>query len=154
MEELKINIPEGYEIDKKNSTFECIKFKKLSPKYPTNIVQIEDRKWYIDANGDIESTSNSNDDLNNISTKERAEAFLALTQLVELRDAWNKIDGFVADWTNVHQYKYDLCIKNNEIQSTHKNTSQKHQLYFGSVGTRDLFFGTFKDLIETAKELL
>lgn len=26
--EIKINIPEGYEIDKENSTFECIKFKK------------------------------------------------------------------------------------------------------------------------------
>lgn len=26
--EVKINIPEGYEIDKDNSTFECIKFKK------------------------------------------------------------------------------------------------------------------------------
>ncbi len=26
--EIKINIPEGYEIDKEHSTFECIKFKK------------------------------------------------------------------------------------------------------------------------------
>ena len=26
--ELKIDIPVGYEIDKENSTFECIKFKK------------------------------------------------------------------------------------------------------------------------------
>lgn len=25
--EIKINVPEGYEIDKENSTFECIKFK-------------------------------------------------------------------------------------------------------------------------------
>ena len=25
--EIKINIPKGYEIDKENSTFECIKFK-------------------------------------------------------------------------------------------------------------------------------
>ena len=29
MKELKINIPKGYEIDKENSTFECIKFKKM-----------------------------------------------------------------------------------------------------------------------------
>lgn len=27
--EVKINVPEGYEIDKENSTFECIKFKKI-----------------------------------------------------------------------------------------------------------------------------
>lgn len=28
--ELKVQVPEGYEIDKENSTFECIKFKKKS----------------------------------------------------------------------------------------------------------------------------
>ena len=28
MKELKIEVPKGYEIDKENSTFECIKFKK------------------------------------------------------------------------------------------------------------------------------
>ena len=28
--EFKIQVPEGYEIDKENSTFECIKFKKKS----------------------------------------------------------------------------------------------------------------------------
>ena len=27
--EFKINIPKGYEIDKENSTFECIKFKPV-----------------------------------------------------------------------------------------------------------------------------
>ena len=27
MKELKIEVPKGYEIDKENSTFECIKFK-------------------------------------------------------------------------------------------------------------------------------
>ena len=27
--ELKIQVPEGYEIDKENSTFECIKFKLI-----------------------------------------------------------------------------------------------------------------------------
>ena len=32
--EVKINIPEGYEIDKENSTFECIKFKS-SKEYTT-----------------------------------------------------------------------------------------------------------------------
>lgn len=28
IKEIKINIPEGYKIDKEHSTFECIKFKK------------------------------------------------------------------------------------------------------------------------------
>ena len=30
----KVEIPEGYEIDKENSTFECIKFKKIKIEYP------------------------------------------------------------------------------------------------------------------------
>ena len=33
MKEIKIDIPEGYEIDKENSTFECIKFKKKSKQH-------------------------------------------------------------------------------------------------------------------------
>ena len=32
--ELKIQVPDGYEIDRENSTFECIKF-KLANKYIT-----------------------------------------------------------------------------------------------------------------------
>lgn len=31
--EIKITVPEGYEIDKENSTFECIKFKKKALTY-------------------------------------------------------------------------------------------------------------------------
>lgn len=33
--ELKINIPEGYEIDKENSSFNCITFRKIE--YPVCI---------------------------------------------------------------------------------------------------------------------
>lgn len=32
MNELKITPPEGYEVDKKHSTFDCIKFKKIESK--------------------------------------------------------------------------------------------------------------------------
>lgn len=31
--EIKIQVPEGYEIDKENSTFECVKFKKVHEVY-------------------------------------------------------------------------------------------------------------------------
>lgn len=33
MKQIEINPPEGYEIDKENSTFECIKFKKVESRY-------------------------------------------------------------------------------------------------------------------------
>ncbi len=34
MKEIKISPPEGFEIDKENSTFELIKFKQLEKKFP------------------------------------------------------------------------------------------------------------------------
>lgn len=51
--EFKIQVPEGYEIDKENSTFECIKFK------PIKITKWKDNElatikgWYIDDDSDI-----------------------------------------------------------------------------------------------------
>lgn len=32
MKEIKVKIPKGYVIDKENSSFECIKFKKIEEK--------------------------------------------------------------------------------------------------------------------------
>ena len=60
--EVKIDIPKGYEIDKKNSTFECIKFKpvknityedcckKLFPNY---------KGFYINAWGEVGNIANN-----------------------------------------------------------------------------------------------
>lgn len=31
--EVKIQVPDGYEIDKENSTFECVKFKPIKKRY-------------------------------------------------------------------------------------------------------------------------
>lgn len=52
MKEIKINVPEGYEIDKANSTFECIKFKKKSAlDYRKVLAKLaEGQKFYFYAN--------------------------------------------------------------------------------------------------------
>jgi hypothetical protein len=49
---------------------------------PVSVCDIPDRNWYIDAVGGI--IKSKTDDINNFSTKERAEAILALGQLLEL----------------------------------------------------------------------
>lgn len=151
--EIKIIAPEGYEIDKVNSTFECIKFRETKNKYPTSLKEISNRLYFINSFGAIEKVVTQHKDINQLSSKERAEAFLALMQLVELRDAWNKIDGFVVDWNNASQTKYTIIFRNSVIcddEAIHIN----RVLYFGSRTTRDLFSLTFRELIETAKELL
>lgn len=48
MKQIKINIPEGYEIDKENSTFECIRFKPKPQVYWS-----DEHKAVVVEDGDI-----------------------------------------------------------------------------------------------------
>lgn len=161
MKTLKIEIPEGHEIDIQNSdlTKGIVKFKKVESKYPTFPIHNSNYIYHIDSysiirknivgEGKVKTSSN----FNTVSSKSRAEAFLALMQLVELRDSWNKIDQFELDFTNNHQIKHYLNVYNNKI-STGSCSLTQHILSFKSPWTRDLFLETFRDLIETAKEFL
>ena len=86
-------------------------------------------------------------------TKELAEAALALSQLLQLRDRWN--GDWKADWNLSGQYKFVIGTYFNKVCENDLGFSQKnHPLVFKSPDLRHLFFKTFKDLIETAKPLL
>jgi hypothetical protein len=152
MKNVKIEIPKGYEIDESKSTFTNIVFKKIEDKYPNSVLDIEGRYWYSGPVRAISLNLTSND-LNQVSTEERAEAFLALMQLVELRDAYNKVDGFMADWSSCEQDKHCVFVCDNELSNQVFHTANM-RLYFGSAKTRDLFYEKHIDLIEKAKELL
>ena len=59
--EIKITVPEGYEIDKENSTFECIKFKKKGLTY-LNVHKAlfgDGNYYYISVGGNIVRGENS-----------------------------------------------------------------------------------------------
>ena len=94
--EIKINIPEGYEIDKENSTLECIKFKP-SKKYFTykdicaKLFKKESPGYYIDPNGSIQITQAEAfiTDPNNASNRKQLERFLALNQLMNIAYYYN-----------------------------------------------------------------
>ena len=93
--ELKINIPEGYEIDKENSTFECIKFKPIK-KYITykdvcNNIFAEKCGYYIGPSGNICDTSleEFTCDVNNTPNKKQLERLLALNQLMNIAYYYN-----------------------------------------------------------------
>lgn len=156
MKQLKIQIPEGHEVDTEKSDLSkgLIFFKLIKYKYPMSRKEMDDNltPYFIDSQGQIHSTYAN--DINNLSTESRAEAFLALMQLVELRDAWNKIDGFIdVEWEVFSKVKYVILISNGLITGNiQRNLSRV--LYFGSEETRDLFLKTFKHLLEQAKELL
>ena len=147
MNEILIEAPTGMEIYQENNT---IKFRNIENKLPMSVEEISNRKWVVDARGKVDYSNACVSDKNNLSTKERAEAFLALMQLVELRDKWN--GDWKADYTK-NEIKYVICIVDTVII---KSTVQSLNtiLSFKSEQLRDQFAQQFKDLIETAKELL
>ena len=95
---LKINIPEGYEIDKEKSTFEEIVFKKIEdplaklPKTWEDYCKLTRNKFsfYAKPSNTINTDYYYCGSFNEFSTKERAEQFIALGKLLQLRDYWVK----------------------------------------------------------------
>jgi hypothetical protein len=96
--EVKIQIPEGYEIDKENSTFELIRFKLIK-----KFITYEDVCNKIFKNGSVCFTSSCGDvycgiienctrnDKNNATTKKQLERLLALNQLLNIAEYYNRL---------------------------------------------------------------
>lgn len=153
--ELKIEVPQGYEIDKEKSTFENIVFKKVDdlPKSWENLETING--FYVNSASDIVKVKGEayavEDNKNVFPTKEEAEACIALAQLCQLRDRYN--GGWKPDWDNDEEPKYAIKISNNKTTKC-VLTVTSSVLSFKSFNLRDEFLENFRDLIETAKPLL
>ena len=152
--EFKIQVPEGYEIDKENSTFENIVFKKEERKLPKKWEDLYEVKgWFVDFHSDVVTSGSMRtvDSVKNrFPTKEEAEACIALAQLCQLRDRYN--DGWKPDWEDSY-VKYILYYWGDDITKTHC-TNARTLLSFKTQKLRDEFLENFRDLIETAKPLL
>lgn len=92
--ELKIQIPEGYEIDKEKSTFEKIVFKKKEKAINcwTDLPKVNG--VYISINSIINSLGNCEDDANNYNknvflNEKYAKSALALAQISQLLPYYN-----------------------------------------------------------------
>ena len=153
--ELKIQVPEGYEIDRENSTFEKIVFKKVENELPKRWEDLGFiRGYYVNAHSelrDFECYTGKDSNKNTFPTKEEAEACIALAQLCQLRDRYN--DGWRPDWDDGGEQKYAIKIENNKTVK-YILTSTSSVLSFKSVNLRDEFLENFRDLIEIAKPLL
>lgn len=153
--EMKIQVPEGYEIDKEKSTFEKIVFKKVDdlPKSWEELEFIDG--FFVSSLSDIakigNNTTNDENNKNVFPTKEEAEACLALAQLCQLRDRYN--DGWKPDWRTGSKIKYCITIDENKITEWQYITINRI-LYFKTEELRDKFLENFRDLIEIAKPLL
>ena len=103
IKELKIQVPKGYEIDKENSTFECIKFKPIKKnityqnvgeKIFSNNVFYINYKREIDYYNQKEYPKDYNChyyDKNNATNKKQLERVLALNQLLNIAEYYNQL---------------------------------------------------------------
>jgi hypothetical protein len=170
--EVKINVPEGYEIDEENSTFECIKFKPIVknelPKTWEEFCKtynMTPNEYWIGDGSELKNTYAKYRspilDANMLPNKETAKAILALCQLIQLRDCYN--DGWIPDWSKTNPTKvwwnisdiskYTIYFNENRI-TCGLETSRQQILAFKTAEIRDQFLENFRDLIETAKPLL
>lgn len=153
--EFKIQVPEGYEIDRENSTFEKIVFKKIERELPKSWEDLyEVGGWFVDFHSDVVTSGSmrTGDNVKNrFPTKEEAEACVALAQLCQLKDRYN--GGWKPNWNSTAETKYVIEIfKNNIVKNLYGG---KHRiLAFKTEELRDKFLENFRDLIEIAKPLL
>ena len=157
--ELKITIPEGQEIDWQESVKqEKIVFKKKDTKprsWEEYCNNFSGELFYFSNRNSIESVVTSDGmsytAKDYLPSKELAEAFLAMMQLMSLRQAW--IGDWKPDWRSEYSYNYciidgggsfEICILNQCI----------YALSFPTNDMAEDFMNTFKDLLEVAKPLL
>lgn len=119
--EVKIQVPEGYEIDKENSTFECVKFKPIKKNITYKDVckkLFEKGYYYFGDFGDIREIVEFDDktyaDKNNATYIKQLKKILALNQLLNIAEYYNRLHT-----KNVNHYvivynkdtqTYTLCI--------------------------------------------
>lgn len=110
--EFKIQIPKGYEVDKENSTFECIKFKPVKRDITYNdicyILFKDKNSFFTTTSGHI-----TNDTLawagaiekNNATNREQLERLLALNQLLNIAKYYNILHPLTGKCCRIVYYK-------------------------------------------------
>ena len=153
---IEIEVPYGYKAvyDKDTQKVEIVKiglpktWEEFCGDNP-----IKKNEYFIDEYGEITYAAEKHraTNLKNIlPNKETAEAFLALMQLIQLRDCYRQ--GWKPDWKDGSK-KHCIVVYDSYI---HKESYLKLNttLSFQSEEIRDKFMKNFSELIEKAKELI
>lgn len=159
--ELKIQVPEGYEIDKENSTFECIKFKSIR-----NDITYKDicKKlfgkgyYYFGDRGEIREIVEFDDktytDRNNAAYIKQLDKVLALNQLLNIAEYYNKQNPKQGDYPycitldEVHEYQegaYDLSYTSFGLVALF-NRKEDAQAVINNPNFREILDAVYKDL--------
>nr|DAR76324.1 MAG TPA: hypothetical protein [Caudoviricetes sp.] len=154
--EMVITIPEGYEIDKENSTFECIKFKKIKEINTwKDIPKLQG--FYIlgdsainKLNEDWHDVSTNDENINIFINKKYVKASLALAQISQLMPYYG---GEITDeeWKDPSIPKYNILCGLGDIIGT-VGYNIKHITSFHTREQRDKFM-SIPENIQLVKDL-
>lgn len=153
---IEIEVPDGYKAVYNEDTQRVEIVKIGLPKTWEEFCgdnPIKKNEYFIDEYGEITYAAEKHraTNLKNIlPNKETAEAFLALMQLIRLRDCYRQ--GWKPDWKN-NENKFVIEIIDGEI-TTYWDNRRSRILSFQSIEVRDKFMKNFRELIEKAKELI
>ena len=155
MNQIKIDIPEGYEIDKDNSTFELIKFKEIKKQLPKSLDELgKIDGWYVGIFSDeiiaVVNSKTNKDNRNIFKTKQQAEASIALAQLSQLRDVYRQ--GWTPDWDDEEIKHCIIFHKNDLVLDYHREFN--NFLSFQSREIAKQFLYNFHELIIKARPLM
>ena len=154
---IEIDVPDGYKAVYDKETQRVIIRKVELPKSWEEFCgdnPIKKNEYFIDEYGEIIYAAEKHraTNLKNIlPNKETAEAFLALMQLVQLRDCYRQ--GWKPDWSIEKETKYCIVYSENRIY-IEPIFYHSSVLSFQSEEIRDEFLKNFRELIEQAKELI
>jgi hypothetical protein len=151
--EVKIEAPEGFEIDRDNSTLDCIRFKKRVIASWTDLQTITG--YFTDVNSIVrlasacETTGDKN--YNIFARKRQADASLALAQLSQLMK--NMVGSWTPDWADDSCIKYVIFGYSNEV-TLGTSYLRSHFLSFPTKAMQDEFATLHEQLIKKALPLL
>ena len=118
-------------------------------------IKKDKKEWFIDADSspryEYKGKRYINECKNILPSKQAAEQHLAQMQLHQLRDCYRQ--GWVPDWIDDNQIKYGIYFDRYilVVQSIYYCSTF---LTFQSKEIAEKFFNNFKDLIETAGDLI
>lgn len=152
---IKINPPEGYEIDKENSTFEEIKFKKINKvnKFWEWLLRQEEpfAGYYVSPYNEVKFLQSpvlpKNMQLGIFKKYKQASSSLAYAQLSQLMADPEYNDNWEPDWNDGEKNKYCIeRVKDDLVVGSFIHTH--HFLAFKHIHSRDKFLKEYEELIK------
>lgn len=157
MEKTRIwNVPEGYELDKEQSTETKVVLKKIEDKRADSWKEYCDMmkgkdSYVVDKYSNVHTTTFSEVPVvGEFEDQEEARAFAAFSMLLKLRKNW--VGDWKPDWTN-DENKYTIINEGNLFVSS-LDFAVSRPMSFPTEEMRDEFAQTFTDLLVIAKPLL